>query len=327
MRKNNQSKIEYYIEHYPNATDEERRNMCHEFNQSRSAQSIKYYERKYPDATPEEREKMRQEYIKNYWEKMPDYSGQNNPNSKKNTTEYERRSRSPRCIEFYQRKYPDATLDEQQEMLNKYFEKNRLCIKNAIKDTNIEYYLNQGMSITEARIALKNRQSTFSLNRCIEKYGEEEGERIFKERQKKWIKSLTKTFHDNGFTNIFQSKLGNLIITEILNHLGIDTKNIDDYIEFCLQDYDNNGVFIYDFVFNDKLIEINGDYWHCNPKFYDETFYNKSKQKTAKELWEIDARKREIAEQNGYKLLVVWENDYNTNPNTVIEKCLEFLNV
>ena len=86
-------------------------------------------------------------------------------------------------------------------------------------------------------------------------------------------------------------------------------------------------MFIYDFVFNDKLIEINGDYWHCNPKFYDETFYNKSKQKTAKELWEIDARKREIAEQNGYKLLVVWENDYNTNPNTVIEKCLEFLNV
>ena len=160
---------------------------------------------------------------------MPDYSGQNNPNSKTNTTEYERRSRSPRCIEFYQRKYPDATLDEQQEMLNKYFEKNSLCIKNAIKDTNIEYYLNQGMSITEARIALKNRQSTFSLNRCIEKYGKEEGERIFKERQKKWIKSLKKNFSDNGFTNLFQSKLGNLIITEILNHLGIDTKNVGLY--------------------------------------------------------------------------------------------------
>ena len=327
MRKNNKSKIEYYIEHYPNATDEERYNMWHAFNQSRSAQSIKYYERKYPDATPEEREKMRQEYIKNYLENMPDHSGQNNPNSKTNTTEYERRSRSPRCIEFYQRKYPNATPDEQQKMLNKYFEENRLRIKNTIKDTNIEYYLNQGMSEVEAALALKNRQSTFSLNRCIEKYGEEEGERIFKERQKKWIKSLKKNFSDNGFTNMFQSKLGNLIITEILNHLGIDIKNADDYTEFCLQDYDDDRVFIYDFVFNDKLIEINGDYWHCNPKFYDETFYNMSKRKTAKEIWEIDARKKEIAEQNGYKLLVVWENDYNTNPTVVIEKCLEFLNV
>ena len=28
----------------------------------------------------------------------------------------------------------------------------------------------------------------------------------------------------------------------------------DDYTEFCLQDYDNNRVFIYDFVFNDKLL-------------------------------------------------------------------------
>ena len=155
IRKNNRTKIEYYIEHYPDATDEERHNMWHNFNQSRNAQSIKYYERKYPDATPEEREEMRQKYIKDYWEKMPDYSGQNNPNSKKNTTEYERRSRSPRCIEFYQRKYPNATVDEQQEMLNKYFEENRLRIKNTIKDTNIEYYLNQGMSEAEARLALK----------------------------------------------------------------------------------------------------------------------------------------------------------------------------
>lgn len=327
IRKNNRTKIEYYIEHHPDATDEERYNMWHDFNQSRNAQSIKYYERKYPDATPEEREEMRQKYIKEYWEKMPDYSGQNNPNSKKNTTEYERRSRSPRCIEFYQRKYPNATPDEHREMLNKYFDENRLRIKNTIKDTNIEYYLNQGMSEAEARLALKNRQSTFNLKKCIEKYGIEEGERIFQERQKKWIKSLKKNFSNNGFTNLFQSKLGNLIITELLNYLGINIKDADDYTEFYIHDYDNNRGFIFDFVFNDKLIEINGDYWHCNPKLYDADFYNVSKNKTAKELWEIDARKQEIAEQNGYKLLVIWENDYNINPDLVIKKCLEFLNV
>ena len=51
-------------------------------------------------------------------------------------------------------------------------------------------------------------------------------------------------------------------------------------------------------VDNKKIIEFYGDYWHCNPKFYNESFYNVSKQKTAKELWEIDARKKEIADHS-----------------------------
>ena len=41
----------------------------------------------------------------------------------------------------------------------------------------------------------------------------------------------------------------------------------DDYTEFCLQDYDNDRVFIYDFVLNDKLIEINANikyHWRKN---------------------------------------------------------------
>lgn len=56
--------------------------------------------------------------------------------------------------------------------------------------TKLSYYLNKGMTEEEAKAALKERQSTFSLKKCIEKYGEEEGTKRFKERQEKWLKSL-----------------------------------------------------------------------------------------------------------------------------------------
>ena len=321
MRKNNKSKIEYYIEHYPNATDEKRYNMWHDFNQSRSAQSIKYYERKYPDATPEEREKMRQEYIQNYLENMPDYSGQNNPNSKTNTTEYERRSRSPRCIEFYQRKYPNATPDEQQEMLNKYFAKNRLHVKNAIKDTNIEYYLNQGMSEEEAALALKNRQSTFSLDKCIKKYGEEEGKRIFNERQSKWIKKLQKSFEINGDSRSTTSMFAEDMIKAICKYLFIPVPTREKYIS------DGEHNFAFDFTLGKKIIEFHGDYWHCNPAKYSADYVHKTYGITAQEVWDKDKIKLECARNHGYDVLYIWELDYRKDREGQIKKCLEFLNV
>lgn len=321
MRKNNKSKIEYYIEHYPNATDEERYNMWHDFNQSRNAQSIKYYERKYPDATPEEREKMRQEYIQNYLENMPDYSGQNNPNSKANTTEYDRRSRSPRCIEFYQRKYPNATPDEQQEMLNKYFAKNRLRVKNAIKDTNIEYYLNQGMSEEEAELALKNRQSTFSLDKCIKKYGEEEGKRIFNERQSKWIKKLQKSFEINGDSRSTTSMFAEDMIKAICKYLFIPVPTREKYIS------DGEHNFAFDFTLGKKIIEFQGDYWHCNPEKYSADYVHKTYGITAQEVWDKDKIKLECARNHGYEVLYIWELDYRKDREGQIKKCLEFLNV
>lgn len=321
MRKNNRSKIEYYIEHYPNATDEERHKMWHDFNQSRSAQSIKYYERKYPDATPEEREKMRQEYIQNYLENMPDYSGQNNPNSKANTTEYDRRSRSPRCIEFYQRKYPNATPDEQQEMLNKYFAKNRLRVKNAIKDTNIEYYLNQGMSEEEAELALKNRQSTFSLDKCIKKYGEEEGKRIFNERQSKWIKKLQKSFEINGDSRSTTSMFAEDMIKAICKYLFIPVPTREKYIS------DGEHNFAFDFTLGKKIIEFQGDYWHCNPEKYSADYVHKTYGITAQEVWDKDKIKLECARNHGYEVLYIWELDYRKDREGQIKKCLEFLNV
>lgn len=62
--------------------------------------------------------------------------------------------------------------------------------KNRTYNTRIEYYINKGFSLEEAYKKLSKRQSTFSLEKCISKYGYENGFKRWKERQEKWIKTL-----------------------------------------------------------------------------------------------------------------------------------------
>ena len=89
--------------------------------------------------------------------------------------------------------YQGMTDSEKRKMIRqRVFCKDREDFDELKKNCNctLEYYLNKGMCEEEAKVALKERQSTFSLKKCIEKYGEEEGIRRFKERQEKWLKSL-----------------------------------------------------------------------------------------------------------------------------------------
>ena len=96
-----------------------------------------------------------------------------------------------------------------------FFEKNRSAVKNAVKPTNIEYYLNQGYSYEDAYLKLKERQTTNSLEKFIEKYGEEIGNIKYAERQKKWLNSLYKNFQLNGDGRSKQSKFAKELITNI----------------------------------------------------------------------------------------------------------------
>lgn len=69
----------------------------------------------------------------------------------------------------------------------------------------------------------------------------------------------------------------------------------------------------FDFKIDNILIEVNGDYWHANPNIYekDEIFIFPKRKLKAKEIWEIDTYKKEIAESNGYKVIYIWETELN----------------
>lgn len=69
-----------------------------------------------------------------------------------------------------------------------------------------------------------------------------------------------------------------------------------------------------------KVIECHGDYWHCNPILFNSSYYNKTMNLTANEIWEKDNKKKEILESNGYKVDIIWENSgkkFKHNINTI----------
>ena len=46
---------------------------------------------------------------------------------------------------------------------------------------------------------------------------------------------------------------------------------------------------------------------------------------TAKQIWESDKYKKSVAEQYGYKVLYIWELEYNECPEAAIKKCIDFI--
>ena len=68
------------------------------------------------------------------------------------------------------------------------------------------------------------------------------------------------------------------------------------------------GVFSVDFMVEDRLvIEVNGDYWHSNPKFYPDG----PKTKSQKINHLRDLKKMKTIRAHGLKVVVVWEDEVN----------------
>lgn len=85
----------------------------------------------------------------------------------------------------------------------------------------------------------------------------------------------------------------------------------------------------YDAKVKNVLIEVNGDYWHANPIKYKETqefVFPGGEKITAKQIWNMDKYKEEIALANGYTMLTIWENDIKQNKDKVIENIKNYIN-
>jgi len=61
------------------------------------------------------------------------------------------------------------------------------------------------------------------------------------------------------------------------------------------------------------IIECNGDYWHCNPRIYSDTYYHTKIGKTASEIWQYDKDKCNFIISFGYDIITVWEYDWNND--------------
>jgi G:T-mismatch repair DNA endonuclease (very short patch repair protein) len=56
------------------------------------------------------------------------------------------------------------------------------------------------------------------------------------------------------------------------------------------------------------IVEVYGDYWHCNPTVFKEDFYHPQLKKTAREKWQLDSDRQTYLESLGYNVTVVWES-------------------
>lgn len=77
---------------------------------------------------------------------------------------------------------------------------------------------------------------------------------------------------------------------------------------------------IYDFYLPkyNILIEVDGDFWHCNPNKYDTPIC-----KTQELNLENDKFKNQWAQDNNYRILRFWEDDINNNIQYVKQILLE----
>lgn len=262
------------------------------------------------------------EYRKKYSEM---FKGENNPNHSSKTTEQQRKERSPFSKEFYKAR------GRNEEEVHDFV---KTALKDRLTETQLEYWIAKGYNEETAKEMLSERQRTFTLEKCIAKYGEIEGRKKYENRQIQWSRKIEEKYKNGEFSklpkSIHTSAISNYeikCINEIITKLNITEykggSSIDE--QFKMFDTGKRRIYVYDFVYENKVIEFNGDYWHCNPNEYDKNFYNKSLKMTASQKWKEDEYKIKLIEEKGYKVLVIWESEYNDNPEATIQKCIDFI--
>lgn len=103
----------------------------------------------------------------------------------------------------------------------------------------------------------------------------------------------------------FLNNLSNILNEKIQHEKAVGTKYIDGYIE------------------NKLLIEFYGNYWHCNPLMYnkDDKILQHKKLINVNDIWKSDSlRNQYILSIINLPLIIIWEQSYINNKNSVINE-------
>jgi hypothetical protein len=240
---------------------------------------------------------MKEEKYRKMFSEM--VKGEKNPVHKNNMSEQKRKELSPFSKEFYKKR----NLSE-----NDYKKFLKGSLSEREFDTTLEYYLKRGFSEEEAKEKLKERQTTFSLKKCIEKYGEEKGLERWRGRQEKWLKNYKKQNYSNISQILFKTL--DLKIKKDFKQIFYATcvdNDINNEYRLIL----SNKVLCPDFIILDKnkIIEFDGVYWHRNTPENQKREYDRDY----------------ILKNAGYEILHIWENEYKKNPENTVKKCIDFI--
>ena len=234
------------------------------------------------------------------------------------------------CIEYWLKK--GYTEKEGRKEITKIQKNNgkKSRSSGSLIPTQLQYWIKKGYSQEEAKQKLSERQSTFSKEKCIKKYGKEKGLQVWQNRQNKWQNTMkskpkeeierinkAKRFK-NSYSKVSQELFWNLY-SEIKDdfeeiyfaQLGprkgkdITGKN-HEYMLF----FKDKSIAYPDFFIKDKriVIEFDGTYWH-----------------NLNEIKENDKLRTRKILNEGYKLLHIAEQDWYDDNNEILKKCKEFI--
>lgn len=158
----------------------------------------------------------------------------------------------------------------------------------------------------------KRNEITNKLRETRNSWSDKKKKSYFKKRSqitKEWHNSLSDEEKTKHFQKIFKNDSNFLSLLETRIARIFDSWNIEYTRQKFIKCHS------YDFCLNNILIiEVQGDYWHANPKKYkknDIISYPNKQKLLAEDVWKKDEEKKKIVIDKGYKILYIWEYDMN----------------
>lgn len=113
---------------------------------------------------------------------------------------------------------------------------------------------------------------------------------------------------------------------EISKYLNQNFKNYTIFTDFGIEK--SRKKYKVDFLIKELnlIIEFNGTYWHCDPRFYEKNYYNQKKKLNAEQIWSYDNERKTFLEGLGYKVVIIWEHDYKSNNEQTMKIISECIN-
>jgi len=199
---------------------------------------------------------------------------------------------------------------------------NKYKTRQAYAGCTLEYFIEKLGEVDGKEFYLNlNKKKAHSLEKFIKKYGEVEGEdRFIKMYSDRKLPDFTISKPHTLFLNLLLP----LIPEEWIYHEGIGGKEFHHWNPILKKNYFYDFVITYPFK---ALIEFNGDFFHANPKMYDADDIVKipKNYKPAKDIWEYDKHKTDLLINKGYKCKIVWEGEFKSNPDKIVNECINWL--
>lgn len=192
---------------------------------------------------------------------------------------------------------------------------------NRCSNTQLKWWLKKGYTEEEAKTEISERQKTFTKEKCIEKYGREKGEIIYKNRQQKWREIIDKKYSKETQMHWVRSCKDFSKMSKLFNKFYDLYKNtytcfLAPYTKEFFLMTPNKKFYLYDFCIKELglIFEFNGSHVHANPNWPKEKLENWHhcfNHENAQENIAAYNQKILAAEQQGFKIVVLWDSDLN----------------